>query len=42
MYECSFHWILLVIDMPWGIVKIFDSATKPQEEYQEILDILQM
>jgi Ulp1 family protease len=41
-YECSFHWILLVIDMPRGIVKIFDLATKSQEEYQKILDILQI
>jgi Ulp1 family protease len=35
-----FHWILLVIDMPRRLVKIFDSATKPQEDYQEIIDIL--
>ena len=37
----SFHWILLIIKVDSGIVRIMDSKRKEQKEYKDIVDMLQ-
>lgn len=37
----SYHWILMVIDLKHSNVLIYDSLSKPQEDYQDMIDILQ-
>jgi len=37
----SFHWILIAIDFDENKVLIYDSMRKPQEDYQDMIDIIQ-
>ena len=39
--KCSFHWILIVFDLSDGHLLIYDSLRKPQEDYQDMIDIIQ-
>ena len=38
---CSFHWILLIIEVEEGRVLIYDSLSKEEKKYQILLDALQ-
>ena len=38
--KCSFHWILIVIDMRRSAYIIFDSLRKPPGDYQDMIDII--
>jgi len=42
-YICvnSFHWILVVIKIPKNELIIYDSLRKPQENYQQMVNIIQ-
>jgi len=42
IYMCvnSFHWILMVIKIPKNRL-IYDSLRKPQENYQQMVNIIQ-
>ena len=40
-HKCSFHWILIVIDLSQCQLVIYDSLRKPQDDYQEMIDIIQ-
>ena len=37
----SFHWILLIIKVDVGQVKIMDSLDKDPEDYSSVVDMLQ-
>ena len=37
----NFHWILIVIEIPKNRLIIFDSMRKPQENYQQMVNIIQ-
>nr|ACS88374.1 transposon protein [Coix lacryma-jobi] len=39
-YNFSFHWILIVIDLHESRLLIYDSLRKPQEDYQDMIDII--
>ena len=43
IYMCvnSFHWIVMVIEIPKNRLIIFDSMRKPQENYQQMVNIIQ-
>ena len=43
IYICvnSFHWILMVIEISKKRLIIFDSMRKPQENYQQMVNIIQ-
>ena len=38
---CSFHYILLIIEVDSARVSIYDSMAKDEEDYQNLLDALQ-
>jgi len=38
---CSYHYILLIIQVNSGRVEIYDSLAKPKEKYKSIIDALQ-
>ena len=40
MYINRFYWILLVIKIDRAHVTVFDSRRKPQDDYQDMIDIL--
>ena len=37
---CSFHWILLNIQVDTGVVDLMDSMNKKQEEYTYVTSML--
>jgi len=37
----KFDWILIVIDLAESKLVIYDSMKKPQQEYQDMIDIFQ-
>ena len=37
----SFHWIIIVIDLSESKVVIYDSMKKPQQDDQDMIDIIQ-
>ena len=37
----SFHWILMVFDLPKNHLIIYDSMRKLQKDYQDMIDIIQ-
>jgi len=37
----SFHWILMAIDLDESKVVIYDSMRKAQQDYQDMIDIIQ-
>jgi hypothetical protein len=38
---CSYHWILLDIQIDKGIVDVFDSLSRNMEQFQSMQDMLQ-
>jgi hypothetical protein len=38
---CSFHWILLDIQIDKGRVDVFDPLTRNMEEFQSMQDMLE-
>ena len=38
---CSFHWILLDIQIDKGRVDAFDPLSRPLEQFQSLQDMLQ-
>ena len=37
----SFHWILIVMDLAESKLVIYDSMKKLQQDYQDMIDIIQ-
>ncbi|CAN6373012.1 unnamed protein product, partial [Urochloa humidicola] len=38
-FNFSFHWILIILSPDRGSVTVFDSLSKPKEEYHFIIDL---